>query len=133
MASHLKFRHTKLTPCNRVLLEKLICPQLATITLLFMEPEGSLACSQQPSPCRYPEAAKSSPSCPFHSAYLRNVLIWFSSSHLHHSLPSCQYSTYATAVGPLDLKALVGLSMLCSFLQLTESQIFMQFKVAILS
>jgi len=42
-------------------------------------------------------------------------------------------STYATAAGHLDSKALEGVSVLCPFLQFTESLIFMQFKLAVLS
>jgi hypothetical protein len=44
----------QLTPCSRVL-EKLVVTQLVEKLLAFMEPEGSLPCSQEPVPGSYPE------------------------------------------------------------------------------
>ena len=50
-----------LTPWGRVLLEKLTGFQLVKNFPAFMEPEGSLAHSQVPANCPYPEPARSSP------------------------------------------------------------------------
>jgi len=47
-----------LTPCSRVLLEKLIGLQLVK---KFMEREGSLPHSQVSATCPYPEQSRSSP------------------------------------------------------------------------
>jgi hypothetical protein len=49
-----------LTPWCRILFEKLIFTQFATKHSFFMEPEGSLLCSQKPSTGPYPEPAESS-------------------------------------------------------------------------
>jgi hypothetical protein len=51
----------------------------------FMEPEGSLPCSQEPSPGPYPEPDRSSPYHPILSL-LRSVLLL--STHLRLRLPS---------------------------------------------
>jgi hypothetical protein len=51
----------KVIPWSRVLLEKLKVTQLIKqFTLPFMEPEGSLTCSQEPGTGPYPEPDESS-------------------------------------------------------------------------
>jgi hypothetical protein len=52
-----------LTSCSRIL-EKLRVPLLVKNSLLFMEPEDSLPCSQKPAIYPYPEPGKSSNLCP---------------------------------------------------------------------
>jgi len=55
---------TELTARSRILLEKLIGPQLVDRkSAYFMEPEGSLRHSQETANCSYPERQQSSP-CP---------------------------------------------------------------------
>jgi hypothetical protein len=49
----------------------------------FMEPEGSLPCSQEPSTGPYPESDRSSP---YHPIFLRSIFIL--SNHLRLRLPS---------------------------------------------
>jgi len=49
-----------LTPCSRVLLEKLISFQLVKKFPTFLEPESLLSPSQVPATCPYPEPARSS-------------------------------------------------------------------------
>jgi hypothetical protein len=51
------------TPRKRFLLEKLRVPQLIKNSLHFMEPEGSLPCSQKLAIYSYPEPGQSSNSC----------------------------------------------------------------------
>jgi len=53
-----------LTPRNQFLLEKLTVPQLVKNPLHFMEPEGSLPCSQKLAIYSYPESGQSSNSHP---------------------------------------------------------------------
>jgi hypothetical protein len=55
-----------ITPWSRVLLEKLTGRQLVRNSLHFMEPEGSLPHSKEPSTCPYPEPYQSSPFPPSH-------------------------------------------------------------------
>jgi hypothetical protein len=50
-----------LTPWSKIFFEKLIVTQLDKKFTPFMEPEGSLPCSQQPATCPYPETDASSP------------------------------------------------------------------------
>ena len=52
-----------LTPCSRVLHEKLIGSQPVKKFPVFMEPEGSLLHLQVPTTCPYPQPGQSSP-CP---------------------------------------------------------------------
>jgi hypothetical protein len=70
-----------LTPCSRVLLEKLIGLQLVKKYPAFMEPEGSLPHSQVTATCFYPEPAHTP-----NSTSKRSILIL--SSHLRLGLPS---------------------------------------------
>jgi len=51
-------------PRNRFLLEKLTVPQLVKYSLHFMQPEGSLPCSQKLAIYSYPDPGKSSNSRP---------------------------------------------------------------------
>jgi hypothetical protein len=64
-------------------LEKPPIVQLSRTSQHFMEPEGSLLCSQEPSTGPCPEPDKSNPS---HYISLRSILIL--SAHLHLGLPS---------------------------------------------
>jgi hypothetical protein len=50
-----------LTPCSRVLLEKLTGLKLVKKFPTFLEPESSSPYSQVPATCPYPEPARSSP------------------------------------------------------------------------
>jgi hypothetical protein len=54
----------RLTIRSRVILWKLIVTQLAKKFPPFMEPDGSLPCSQQPTAGPYPEPDESSPHLP---------------------------------------------------------------------
>jgi hypothetical protein len=49
-------RQKELTPCSRVLLEKLIIIQIFKKILIFMEHKGSLRCSQDLTTAPYPES-----------------------------------------------------------------------------
>jgi hypothetical protein len=55
---------TWLTPWSTVLLDKLLVTQLVTKFPAFMEPKGSLPCSQQPATGPYPEPDAFSPHVP---------------------------------------------------------------------
>jgi hypothetical protein len=89
----------------------------------FMEPEGSLPCSQEPSTGPYPEPEQSNPS---HPISLRSILILF--IHLHRGLPSGLFPSgfrtnivYAFVFAPLLLHALpISLSLIWSLIMLGE-------------
>jgi hypothetical protein len=49
------------TPWSKVILEKLIVAQLLKKFSTFLEPDGSLPCSQEPATGSYPEPDESSP------------------------------------------------------------------------
>jgi hypothetical protein len=50
-------------PWSRAFLDKPIIPKLVKKSPHFLEPEGSLLCSQQPASCPYLEPVVSSPLC----------------------------------------------------------------------
>jgi hypothetical protein len=67
--------------------EVAICAATQELPSLFLEPEGSLSCSQEPSTGPYPEPDQSSPYYPTLSL-LRSNLIF--STHLRLCLPSAK-------------------------------------------
>jgi hypothetical protein len=65
---HIKFvvrKEVILTPWSRILFEQLIVTQILEKYPFFMEPEGSLPCSQKPATGPYPEPAESSSPHPY--------------------------------------------------------------------
>jgi len=50
-----------LTPCSRVLVEKLTCLQIVKKFPTFMEPKGSIPDSKVPATCPFPQPDRFSP------------------------------------------------------------------------
>jgi hypothetical protein len=84
-----------LTPWNRVLLKRLTFTQLVKKFPLFMEPEASLQCSQQPARGPYPDPDVCSPHVPpyCHKIYV-NIIFLSSFTFPDHILSLPWYILY---------------------------------------
>jgi len=141
------FLNYLLTPCSRVLLEKLTVPQLVQKFSAYLAPEGSLLYSQVPATYPYPEPSRPSPF-PLQTHLLKihfNIILpstpgsprWSLSFRFPHQNPVYVSllpirATYPAHLILLDLitRSILGewmslSSSLCSFLQFLVSSLLL--------